>query len=368
MIKIDEKLLIDDLLFTAAAFGCTNKDFLKKEYNNYTILNQSLVLNNNKIIRGRDILCNAKFSDEYFKYSDNSYWEFIAKIDANQELLKEMAFHYKRFLKKIRFRQVDYFDQVRNYSEKDFIDVIISYYASFGDKYYRIAKKYFDENRINVDSRLFDDAAGYFVPLIWLSSGYIYSLYPNYDSISASSIVHELGHAVDAETFLFPQQKKLPLFSDLLIEVPSTAFEIGLYEYLRNQQIDLDGGLILENNRAACLLEFFRDLRTALVKEELEIDDGGLAVDENEEEYDLRTDTVYGLGYYFAFHLNEIRKSSNSEFLRILNEIITTRKESSLIQSIDKFGINREDFINGRYIKPRIKENYLALKKRYKVD
>ena len=369
MIKIDEDILISDLVSTAYSFSTANRDFIKKEYNNFLVLNQSLILNHGKIIKGHETLLDrSKYPDDFFTYGDNSYNEFIDKVDEIQYLLKDIAGHYKRFLRKIRFGQLVYYDRIKSFSEKDFIDIIISYYATYGDKYYKIAKKYFDENRINIDSNLADDAAGYYVPIIWLCSGYVYSLYPNYDTVSAASIVHELGHAVDAEVFLFPQQKKLPIFSDILLEVPSTTFEIGFYDYLRKEHIDIDGGLILDNNRVASLYDFFADLREAINSENLDIDGDGIAINEKGYEYDFRTDLIYGLGYYLAFHLNEIKNSGNKDYLKILNSIITTRKESSLYDVINMLGIRLEDFINGTYIKPRIKENLLTLKKRYNVD
>ena len=368
MIKIDEDILISDLVSTAYSFSTANRDFIKKEYNNFLVLNQSLALNHGKIIKGQDTLLDrSKYPDDYYNYGDNSYNEFIDKIDEIQYLLKDIAGHYKRFLKKIRFGQMSHFDKMKSFSEKDFIDIIISYYASYGDKYYKIAKKYFEEKRINIDSTLLEEAGGYFVPIIWLNSGYIYSLYPNYDTISAASIVHELGHAVDAEIFLFPQQKKLPIFSDLLLEVPSTTFEMGFYDYLRKQYIDIDGGLILDNNRVADVYDFFANLRDAINSENLDVDIDGIATNEKGYEYDFRTDIVYGLGYYLAFHLNEIRNSGNKDYLKILNSIITLRKEASLYDIVNMLGIRLEDFVYGTHIKPRIKENLLTLKKRYNV-
>ena len=370
MIKVDEDRLIQELIDTASGFSSSRKDFLRKEYNSYATLNKALVLNNRRIIKGIEELIrrNPIMTDVLDKYSYDSYWDFIDKIDAEQDLIKSIASHYCKFMKQIRFKNAYFFDKVRKYSEKDFKDIIISYFATYGDKHYHLVKKYFDENRINIGSSLLDEAAGFFASIIWLNSGYIYSLYSTYDSVSAASVVHEFGHAIDAEMFLFPQQKKLPLFSDILLEVPSTAFEMGFYEYLKDQRIDVDGGYVLRHNRKSNLLDFFRELRKSLNTQDLDVNEMGVAVDENGQIYDFRADILYGLGYYFALHFNEIRKSSNTEFLKTLNDVITTRKESTLTQSIDKMGFNREDFINGRYIKPQIKEDYMVLKKRYKLD
>ena len=76
---------------------------------------------------------------------------------------------------------------------------------------------------------------------------------------------------------------------------------------------------------------------------------------------------LYGLGYYFALHLNMIKDNSMEEFKKIFNSIITSRKESSLVEIIEKLGISLEDFISGKYIKTKIENDNLVLKKRYNV-
>lgn len=367
MIKIDEDTLIEDLVYTAQLFNLNRKDFTKKEYNCFSILNASLTCNSGKAIIGADLKDKKDLAYAVDKYMYNSYLKFIEIVDKEQYLLRDIARHFCRFAKKIKLKDICFFDEIREYSEKDFKDIIISYFAARGDRYYKIAKKYFDENRINVGSKLIDEAAGYYAQIIWLKSGYIYNLYPTFDSVSAASVVHELGHAIDAETFLFPQQKKLPIFSDILLEVPSTTFEMGFYDYLRTQKIDTDGGLILKNSRILDLLGFFLELKCALAYDDLEIAETGKACDSDGNIYDLKTDIIYGLGYYFALHLNLINEYSTSEFQKVFNNIISTRKESTLTDSILMSGFCLDDFITGKYIKPKIKEDYLTLKKRYKI-
>ena len=70
MIKIDEDILISDLVSTAYSFSTANRDFIKKEYNNFLVLNQSLALNHGKIIKGQDTLLDrSKYPDDYYNYS-----------------------------------------------------------------------------------------------------------------------------------------------------------------------------------------------------------------------------------------------------------------------------------------------------------
>ena len=46
------------------------------------------------------------------------------------------------------FYGIYYYDVIRKYSEADFKDLILGYYSTYGNDYYKIAKKYFDESRI----------------------------------------------------------------------------------------------------------------------------------------------------------------------------------------------------------------------------
>ncbi len=370
MIKIDEEQLIDDLLATSIEFGSANKDFLQREYNNFIVLNHSLAYNSGKIIIGeKDILKKTSHKKSFEKYNLQSQREFLCKLRDNQELLKSIAKHLNRFSRKIKFENCCFLDSVKSFNENDFKEIILSYFRTYGDKYYRIVKSYFDNNRIQTDSEMFEEGlGGYFVPLIWLYSGYIFSKYSKYNTFTAASIVHELGHAIDSELFLFPQQKKIPLHDDLFLEIPSISFEVGFYDYLKSQKIDYNGGLVLANNRAATLIYEFKRIRQALLSKELYLYENGVAENEEGLNYNLRVDVIYGLGYYFGFHLSEIRKNNPKEFLELLNYLMTMRKEISLEDAIEKTGFNREDFINGRYIKPRIKEDCLELKRRYKLD
>lgn len=369
MIQIDESRLALDLLKTNAAFSLTGRDFLQKEHNNYLLLNGSLLVNCGKMVKDEDkITSDPKKAFALKKYGKDAFDSFMYFVYQNEELLKEIAKHLNRFSSKIKYSNIPYLDVCRTYSEKEFKDVLLSYYATYGNRIYNIVKKYFDENRINMDSvQIQNGLAGYFGAIIWLNSGYIFSKLSKYDGVSISNVAHELGHAIDAEMFLFPQQKKIPLFSDMFVEIPSVAYEIGLYDYLKSQNIDYDGGMILRNNRAASLLFSLRRVRESLNGRDLMIYENGVTKDADGKTYNLKRDLVYGLGYDFGFHLSEIRKSSTQEYLRVLNNLMTSRKEMTLEDAIRMTGFSFEDFVTAKHIKKEIKEDCLTLKKKYNL-
>ncbi len=366
MLKADEQRIVSDLMLTKEAFSIASSNFLQREQNYFDLLNCSLGVNFKKIIPVDDIYFTDKQKKSIIKYTDQEYWDFMNFVYQNKETLKSIGKHLDDFSNSIDFTNFPYLNVPRRYSEKDFIDLILSYYSTYGDKYYKIAKKYFDEKRIHIGcDRVQSFVMGYFAPIIWLHSGYIFSTITDYNGYTASSIIHELGHAIDAEMYLFPQQKKVNIYSNMFTEIPSTAFEVGFYDYLKSQHIDVIGGTVLRNNRAANIIFPFHRIREALVDEELLIYENGAAVSSNGKQYNLKKEITYGIGYDFAYHLSEIRKSNPQEFLKVLNNLMTMRKEMTFDDAIEMTGFNYEDFITGKYIKPTIKEDCLTLKKRY---
>lgn len=411
MIKIDEKHLIQDLYFTKNSFSSgVSKDMIKNDYAGFVMLNDVLANTFHKMFKLEHIFKNSSEIQKMInKYQNNNRLIFLDFAFSNQELLHQLFSNYINYLNSIDFKHMPYIEQIRRYNEKDFIDIILSYFSSYGDLYYKAVKKYFDENRIHMGYKdIGNNTAGFYSSLIWLSSGYIVSMYNGYNSWSATSFCHELGHAIDAETFVFPQQKVIPTLSDMLIEIPSTTFELGFLDYLHKNKIDIKGSEIIYNDRLMLLRDSasnyeviyneddvmvelngdvliscpekypisritFNTDGTALVDNKLLCEKGSFYIDGEDvyvnkyRVYHYRDDMLYGLGYYFALHLNMIKDNSMEEFKKIFNSIITSRKESSLVEIIEKLGISLEDFISGKYIKTKIENDNLVLKKRYNV-
>ena len=235
-------------------------------------------------------------------------------------------------------------------------------------------------------------------------------MYGNYDSWSMSSIAHELGHAIDAETFKFPQQKTISIFPDLLLEVPSAAYELGMYDYLKKNKIDVVSALDQYNDRFKMLdmtysnLKecydckngiidpagvFLKPVQVLIKKEDVIEDEEGKKLIELESNYSFgslyehddehylinlykrlpfRDDIIYGLGYLFGLHLNEIKESSMKDFHKTLNSIITSRKERSVEDSIELLGISVDDFMSLKYVRDKIKSETKELKRKIRVN
>ncbi len=412
MISINEDRLIKDLYYTRYLFvQGTSKNIIKKDYSSFYLLNRVLANTYHKMISEKNIFRNPNEISNMLAIKN--YKEINKLLDFNDKessIIIESIKNYDKFLDEIDFKDIPYYEVIRSYSEKDFKDILLSYFNTFGDKYYNIAKKYFDEGRIHMGYSQLDgkgNAAGFFANLTWIYAGYIISMYKDYNTWSLVSIAHELGHAVDAETFLFPQQKYLPTFADVFIEVPSTTFELGLLDYLKNNKIDVTGSLIHYNDRFMLLKNYsniFKKLENdsidyylntdgelvttntfvikkedAIIDEDGQIqlktdgevsrrayynEDGDIVV-EKDYVYQYRDAILYSIGYYTALNLNEIKKEDISEFKKILNNIITLRKESSYENMIDMMGLSKEEYISGNKIKNTINDNTQLLKKRF---
>lgn len=370
-IPFNDGQFFQDLMATYEKLREGRKDFIKREYQPFSNSNLTFATNTNFILGGMgtkdDVLKDMGVEEVSRIYQKRGSLDpFVKTVGYDIELLLEVGKQLKRYARRSRFEKFNYYDAMKTYSEKEFMDILLSYYATYGDKYYQIAKKYIEDHRISFGSKLINNSKAYFLQFNWLNSGYIFTSYNKLDGVTLGGVAHEIGHAVDSETFLFPQRKKHIIFSDTMVEFPSVAFEIGLYDYLKDQNIDYTGGLILGNMRAHCMIYHFTTNRKALLDPGLMIYQNGVAEDSKGVCYDFRTNLVYGLGYLFGFHLSEIRKRDPQEFLRVLNNINTQRFEIPLDEAIKMTGYDLMGFLDCRYIRPRITEDCMELKRRYR--
>ncbi len=409
--KIDEDTLISELLFMAGEFIDNRSNLQLRDVPSFEILNEMLAGNYGKYVDYTSNLRDIEGYNRYIrKYNDRSMLEYINFFAMNEKDIRRISTQYLNMLRKMRYPIIPYTQYIRAFSEKDFKDVIFGYYSQFGNEYYKLVKSYFDDNRINMGTQeMFSDHPAFFTGMQWIDAGYIFmkeGSHSCYSSLSATALVHELGHALDHSNFIVKQQKDIALYPDILSEVPSTAFEIGFLDYLKDNYIDIGGSIALNYGNIVATKEGFRNIKRAynsgnpftyckpedILQYMAEIDQYNEAVNKYNEEYlkhedeillgkyvelpeipeepeepepVLREASLYSLGYFFAYHLNAIRRSSNKEFIKVLNNITTTRKESTLKQTIAMTGFNYEDFVTGRYIKPQIEESAQILKKKY---
>lgn len=348
-----------------------SKDGIKKDYASYMVMmdlyeavtgikleDENLFLRPDKV---------QKMLDEKTYKSCDKYCDYLNKYLYTWYTLFD---NYCDELDKVGCVDTPYFSCFRTYSEKDFKDILLGYYSLFGDKEYQMAKRYFEEGRVQTGLDL-ESGDGLYIASSINKSGYVVTALDKLDTYTQSVIVHEFGHAIDREMFLFPQDKALPFFNDTFLEVPSAFFEIGFYEYLLKNKIDVDGARIQINDVALKISDSFYPIHS-LMKDRL--DKGSTDIDyygnvklQNGEKVELRDELLYGLGYYTAFCMHKLADGNYKEYMKDFYKFIMTRGEASPRQCIEGLGIDFDDYVDGKIITPKIKENTMALKKRFNL-
>lgn len=307
-----------------------------------------------------------KFEKQRLKDIRNFY-DFIRN---NNEILLPLFTNAEKVLEESMVPiLIERFDCSRRYNKEDFKNIILDFYG----KYYNVARKYFDENRIQTDYTS-ESYLGMYIYSKLVSSGYVLLNEGLLDSKLAATLIHELGHAISAETFIFPQQKKLSLFSDIYVELPSIAFERLFAENLEKEKIDTTGGMIINNISNRQIYHYAQANSVFLTFNNFIYDSktGDLLYkmidDDTFYSYKLRDSILYGLGHIFSLYFRYLDNNDRKEFLRVYNNIITSRGEATLEEMIKMLGISVEDFIDFKYVKDDIKEDTMKLKKRFNYD
>ena len=420
--EIDEDLLTQDLVFTANELnGNNNRYFVSKNRDIFNILNQALFLNFDKIVFSTDA---AGFgtSEELEKLLDlrfhKEHAKFVDFTNKNENTFINMSGSFLKIVNDLEMYYVPMKGK-KVFSEDELKDVILSYYAQFGNVPYKIARRYFDENRIQTQNKDVDPrAGGYFACLPWLESGYIFSNYQRNKVTSAAAIAHELGHAIDADAFCFKQQRDgFSDISDFLLEFPSTAYEIAFIDYLKKNHIaNVDANKYFIE-RIHLVKDFMETIKTVMGMKESIVDAYGYAMDEEDSKaleeifkeavvyfkknkpkdefnnpeameefnkrvdeemtaleeledsvtYNLKSALKYGFGYYAALHSRLIYEKDPQEFAKIIHNICCSRGRITLEQVVDMMGFDLDIFTSGELIQPKIESEYLELKRRYKL-
>ena len=306
--------------------------------------------------------------------TQDSYKEILGfnkQIFENYEELYSMFDNLDEFMSDIDYPTLPYYSLIRKFSEKDFTDILLSFLSEYGNDMVNIAKKYMNEDRIIMNYRMnpHDQFRAMHIGSKLLKSGYIILRHDKYTTTSLTSLVHELGHAYDREKFIYSQQKRIRNFEDLLIEVPSTYFEMEFYDYLIRNKINKDGSMILKNERLTEMSDTFASFYK-IPKDYFETTDPMILLSDKDynERNEFRSKLIYGLGLYITIHLLHLRRNmSNEEFMKELYNFISLRKERTLKESIEGLGIDYNDFLEGTYVYPEVHESSLKLKRRFKI-
>lgn len=312
-----------------------------------------------------ELVRDARFERQLLIHRKRLALKHIDFLEKNEEFIIRMLGSYNDILDECDFSEYLYFDTLKTtFTEEEFKNMIYDFYSLFGNAFYKICKKYFDEGRIEMGYSI-DYELGGFLGISAIKSGYIIAASDDLGTANMSTIIHEFGHAHDAEMFLFPQQKKINYNSDYLGEIPAIFFELMFIEYMKKNRIDGEGHSILLNERIDFYSSFEGIFKTYYASDCGIINfDGDVELD-NGDKFDIYQSIVYALGSYFALHMCELYRSGDKNFQQNFLNFISRRRETMLPELVNMLGISLDEFLSGEIIKPRIVENSLVLKKRF---
>lgn len=149
----------------------------------------------------------------------------------------------------------------------------------------------------------------------------------------------------------------MSLSNQFLIEVPSTFFEINFLQYLIENNIDVKGAQycladrILILRRLSDEYEKFYNLSDGLITEDRCIVDPT-----TDEVIDLDGAILYGYGYLFSLNLCELFKEDKNLAMKKLINLICSRKEITILESIESLGFDEDEFLSLKRPKDNIKK------------
>ena len=327
------------------------------------------------------------------KMMDRGLYDLCAFYNQNRDIIQKGLTSYEKILRSDPVLEMAPTYQLQNISFPMFKELLFEYYSQYGNQIYKIVKKYVDEGRIELGDSLDPTASGVYFGSNITKSGYI-TIHRNkkLSLFTLGVLVHELGHAIDFETLHYPQSKNMNLFSDVLIEVPSYHFEMGLYDFLIKNNVHPNDAHALMSSLYQELSYFGKSFDALFNMKDFFIEDGGYVTNQDgkfvdyegkeieetedldEEECDCKgprkmdaTEVLkYSLGMYIAVQTNQLASQDREAYIKDLLRFTTLRKESSLIESLERLGISQEQFETASIIEPRIKDELTLTRKMWK--
>ena len=314
-------------------------------------IDRSIIFQDEKIIDEQTAL---EYMVNYYGFKYNTFFQ---KILEDFNLYEEIAENTIKVYLSTDFKDYVQKDNLRRFSEKDTKDILLSFFSEYGDKTYQIAKRVFEENRIQMGYH----GEGYYKSFIdnsnFLQKGYICIGEDNYDTNTICTIAHEIGHLIDREVFLFPQQKKILTIEDQFLELPSKFFELEFLNFLKEQNIDKNWALSYECR----LLKAVYIWEKRLLNKIREYYNN----DESKFNYEDRDNFIYGMGTHIALAMSQLSRQNPKEYFKTFIDTICSRKECDLIDLLEIANINVDDFVSGEIYKKEINEKILERKKRF---
>lgn len=361
--NINSSLLFDEVYRLGhSLYDGVSKDRLSDESRSLSAFNTILydltgtAFNCNVILEKYPYLKNRIIRD-----NNKGLLEFFERVKKDERLFKILlANYYNSCIDTDMFNFTKFYSE-KKYTEKEVKELVYGFYSMFGNTIYNIVKKYFDENRIQTGSGICESRTdATFYNSLLLKSGYIVVKEEENNIKLLTSLVHELGHAVDYGMFYHPQQKKGKFYSDIYQEVPSSFFEYSFVKYLIDNRIECEESL-------SYLVSFYYQLYYRISKLVDVCTYGNIFSTEVSDMIDNSNNIIYSLGGIMGIGMNDAMGNDRTAYMKKFNDFICSRNEADFVSLLDMAGIDDFEFINGNVVEKEFKIVSELVRRKYKI-
>ena len=294
--------------------------------------------------------------------------DYYDEFDRDGYLIEPFCINYINNLQRMSFIMFNSKLSQKKYSEKDLKDIVLGFFSTFDNKFYNKVKTYF---RIQFGVQQDEDYGGEFLESIVLCTSYMIFAYKELNTLSMSSLVHELGHLYERELFIFPQAKNVELSKQSTLEVPSCFFELLFLEYIIQSHIDIKGGELLLNDRYNLIRECAQDLAEIYSYDNGYITNSGDVIiddDNGSKLIFMKESYIYSLGYYIGSYLCDAYNQDKKGFKKMFDNMLCSRCETTLEEKIRSIGLSPQEFTEGKFMRQKVLKINNSLKKRYNIN
>ncbi len=254
-------------------------------------------------------------------------------------------------------------DRSKCFNEKEYKEILYSFFALYGDNIFKIVKKMFDEKRIVLFGTINKDSDAYTVFSDYTKGAYI-NCKLGFDADGLSIMAHELGHVIHFYTSGINNSDK-KAYTSILGEAISCSFEIAFMDYLMKNHIESDSALLLLNNKLSSDANSYRKYIGVSPDEELVLNiDGEITASPNHPRLigkPMMADLKYTLGYNIALNMLLTCGDNKKEYVSRLRDFMYLMSKQGLKENIETLGLNYDDFLSCGTIGPYVKEKNQAL-------
>ncbi len=318
-------------------------------------------------LKKRDIFVNKGLTRKIeAKYISDVLKRFVSFINDNSKDLEVLSKSINSLINKYSeyFIKVEY-NRIRSgittFSEKEFKDIIYSFFSEYGNDTLKIVRDTMENNRIELGIAGNFEGGGLNTFNMLSGNVYILSILQKYSVYNMSTLVHEFGHVIESKKFILPQSKRR-FDGDALSEIPSCFFEMAFMDYLITNHIDKEVVELMFNDKMVSDTLSFRFYHDMDENQTLQIDHEGKIVGSDR---NLREDVIYFIGYLTGLNFHLISKDNKKEAIKTFDNFMCLRDSRTLKENIESLGIDYDKYLNCEIIKDYIEDKNGRFIRRY---